>query len=155
MHITKRSSSKPIVILLRNISMASWTMLKWNSFILPCFEQLVSIANISKWDPTVFRWSIAITTYWVLVFTPEQVLPEDMLNLLFILWDRWRRRPGWPWMWCPGCSYQSSPSLGWCSSQLGKINVEYWVDNQVVWKPGKVTCLATCEVLKLQRTQTP
>ena len=48
MHITKRLGSKPIVILLRNISLVSWTMPKWSSFILPCFQQLVSIAHLRK-----------------------------------------------------------------------------------------------------------
>ena len=34
---------------------------KWNSIILPCFEQLASIAYINKWDAIVFRWSIAMS----------------------------------------------------------------------------------------------
>ena len=61
-----------------------WTTL-WSSFLLRCFEKLESIAYISKWDPKVFRWSIATPVDYVLAFTPEMVLPEKTLNLIFIL----------------------------------------------------------------------
>ena len=29
-------------------------------FIFPCFEKLASTAHIRNWDPTVFRWFIAM-----------------------------------------------------------------------------------------------
>ena len=84
---------------------------------------------------------------------PRIGTPLRCIQFLIHLWDRWRRRPSLPCMWCHGCPCWSRPSLGWCSSRLEKIDIECWVDSQVVWNPSKENCLRTCEGLKLERTQ--